>query len=183
MGIFPYINASIIMNLLTIVIPKLEQLAKEGEEGRKKIAQFTRYGTVVLALIQATGMTFTPFIQQAVINRGGFANFTIIVSLTAGTAFLMWLGEMITDKGIGNGISLIIFAGIIAGFPSAAAILIETVRVGEASILVAIMVVLILIGLLVGIVALEEGQRRIPVQYAKRIVGRRMYGGQSTHIP
>jgi preprotein translocase subunit SecY len=183
MGIFPYINASIIMNLLTIVIPKLEQLAKEGEEGRKKIAQFTRYGTVVLALIQATGMTFTPFIQQAVITRGGFANFTIIISLTAGTAFLMWLGEMITDRGIGNGISLIIFAGIIAGFPSAAAVLIETVRVGEASILIALVVVLILVGLLVGIVALEEGQRRIPVQYAKRIVGRRMYGGQSTHIP
>jgi preprotein translocase subunit SecY len=183
MGIFPYINASIIMNLLTIVIPKLEALAKEGEEGRKKIAQFTRYGTVVLALIQATGMTFTPFLQQAVINRGGFANFTIIVSLTAGTAFLMWLGELITDKGIGNGISLIIFGGIIAGFPSAAAVLIETVRVGEASIIMAIIVVGILIGLLVGIVALEEGQRRIPVQYAKRIVGRRMYGGQSTHIP
>ncbi len=183
MGIMPYINASIIMNLLTIVIPKLEALAKEGEDGRRKLAQFTRYGTVVLALIQATGMTFTPFIRQAITNPSAFTNFTIIVSLTAGTAFLMWLGELITDKGIGNGISLIIFAGIVAGFPSAAAVLFETVRVGEASILMALIVLIVLIGLLVGIVALEEGQRRIPVQYAKRIVGRRMYGGQSTHIP
>ncbi len=182
MGIMPYINASIIMNLLTIVIPKLEEMAKEGEEGRKKLAQLTRYGTVVLALLQASGMTFTLF-RPAIVNPTIFSNFTVIISLTAGTAFLMWLGEMITDKGIGNGISLIIFAGIIAGFPSAAAVLYETVRVGEATIFLAIVVVLVLVALLVGIVGLEEGQRRIPVQYAKRIVGRRMYGGQSTHIP
>ncbi len=182
MGIMPYINASIIMNLLTIVIPKLEEMAKEGEEGRKKLAQLTRYGTVVLALLQASGMTFTIF-RPAIVNPTIFSNLTVIISLTAGTAFLMWLGEMITDKGIGNGISLIIFAGIIAGFPSAAAVLYETVRVGEATIFLAIVVVLVLVALLVGIVGLEEGQRRIPVQYAKRIVGRRMYGGQSTHIP
>ncbi len=182
MGIMPYINASIIMNLLTIVIPKLEEMAKEGEEGRKKLAQLTRYGTVVLALLQASGMTFTLF-RPAIVNPTIFSNLTVIISLTAGTAFLMWLGEMITDKGIGNGISLIIFAGIIAGFPAAVAVLYETVRVGEATIFLAIVVFLMLLALLVGIVGLEEGQRRIPVQYPKRIVGRRMYGGQSTHIP
>ncbi|HHX77662.1 MAG TPA: preprotein translocase subunit SecY [Firmicutes bacterium] len=182
-GIFPYINASIIMNLLTLVIPKLEQLAKEGEEGRKKINQYTRYGTVILTLVQATSMTFIPLIRQAIISPGIFANITIIVSLTAGTCFLMWLGELTTERGIGNGISLIIFAGIVAGFPSAAAVLYETVRLGEASIFMALLVVLILLGLIVCIIGLEEGQRRIPVQYAKRVVGRKMYGGQSTHIP
>lgn len=182
MGIMPYINASIIMQLLTIVIPRLEELAKEGEEGKKKIAQITRYGTVVLATIQSIAMSLT-FFAPAIENPTFFSYLTIVVSLTAGTAFLMWLGELISERGIGNGISLIIFAGIIAGFPSGVAILYETVRVGEASIFLAILILLVLLALIVGIITLEEGQRRVPVQYAKRVVGRKMYGGQSTHIP
>lgn len=182
MGIMPYINASIIMHLLTVVIPKFKEWSEEGVEGRKKMAQMVRYATVLLALLQATGMTFS-LIQPAVIERSASAYVVIIISLTAGTAFLMWLGELITEKGIGNGISLLIFAGIVAGFPRQAATIIELLRLGEIRLLILFPVALVLLGLIVGIIALEVGRRRITVQYAKRIVGRRMYGGQSTHIP
>lgn len=182
MGIMPYINASIIMHLLTVVIPKFKEWSEEGVEGRKKMAQIVRYATVLLALLQATGMTFS-LIQPAVIERSASAYVVIIISLTAGTAFLMWLGELITEKGIGNGISLLIFAGIVAGFPRQTATIIELLRLGEIRPLILVPVALVLLGLIVGIIALEVGRRRITVQYAKRIVGRRMYGGQSTHIP
>jgi preprotein translocase subunit SecY len=182
MGIMPYINASIIVQLLTVVIPKFKEWSEEGVEGRKKMVQVIRYGTVGLALLQATGMTFS-LIQPAITERGTSAYLVIIISLTAGTAFLMWLGELITEKGIGNGISLLIFAGIVAGFPSGAGQIMELIRLGEARFLVLIPVVLIMFGLIIGIIALDIGRRRIPVQYAKRVVGRRMYGGQSTHIP
>lgn len=182
MGIMPYINASIIMQLLTVVIPKFKEWSEEGAEGRKKMIQIIRYGTVVLAFLQATGMTFS-LMQPAITDRGWSSYLVIIISLTAGTAFLMWLGELITEKGIGNGISLIIFAGIIAGFPSGAGTTIELLRLGELRFYTLIPIILVMIGLIVGIIALEIGRRRIPVQYAKRVVGRRIYGGQSTHIP
>lgn len=182
MGIMPYINASIIMQLLTVVIPKFKEWSEEGAEGRKKMIQIIRYGTVVLAFLQATGMTFS-LMQPAITDRGWSSYAVIIISLTAGTAFLMWLGELITEKGIGNGISLIIFAGIIAGFPSGAGTTIELLRLGELRFYTLIPIILVMIGLIVGIIALEIGRRRIPVQYAKRVVGRRIYGGQSTHIP
>ncbi len=182
MGIMPYINASIIMQLLTVVVPKLEKLAKEGPDGQKKLQQYVRYGTIVLALIQATGMTVGIF-RGAVINPNAFTYLTIIIALTGGTAFLMWLGELITDKGIGNGISIIIFAGIVASFGPGLLQTFEFLRVGMMNIFTVIATAVIILALIVGIVALEEGQRRIPVQYAKRVVGRKMYGGQSTHIP
>ncbi|MDW7651534.1 MAG: preprotein translocase subunit SecY [Bacillota bacterium] len=182
MGIMPYINASIIMQLLTVVIPKFEEWAKEGQEGQKKLQQLVRYGTILLALIQATGMTVTMF-SPAVINPTPFTYITIIVTLTAGTAFLMWLGELITEKGIGNGISIIIFAGIVSQFGPGVLRLAALTRIGELNIFTVLATMIIILALIVGIVALEEGQRRIPVQYAKRVVGRKMYGGQSTHIP
>jgi preprotein translocase subunit SecY len=182
MGIMPYINASIIMQLLTVVIPKFEELAKEGQEGQKKLAQLIRYGTIVLALIQATGMTVGIF-SAAVINPTFFTYLTIIITLTAGTAFLMWQGELITERGVGNGISLIIFAGIVSRFGPGMLQTFELTRLGELDIFTVLATLLIVLGLIVAIVALEEGQRRIPVQYAKRVVGRKMYGGQSTHIP
>ncbi|MBS4031667.1 MAG: preprotein translocase subunit SecY [Clostridiales bacterium] len=182
MGIMPYINASIIMQLLTVVVPKFEEWAKEGQEGQKKLAQLIRYGTIVLALIQATGMTVGIF-SAAVINPTFFTYLTIIITLTAGTAFLMWQGELITEKGVGNGISLIIFAGIVSRFGPGMLQTFELTRLGELNIFTVLATVIIVLGLIVAIVALEEGQRRIPVQYAKRVVGRKMYGGQSTHIP
>lgn len=181
MSIIPYVNASIILQLLTIAIPSLEQLAKEGEEGRKKIAQYTRYGTVILALIQAIGLTFG--LRGAIVNPS-FINMTIIVlTLTAGTAFLMWLGEQITDKGIGNGISLIIFAGIIARIPSMIATTFKYVSGGTTSFLGGLGFWIAILLLIISVVVMQEAQRRIPVQYAKRTVGRKVYGGQSTHIP
>ncbi|MGI6096629.1 MAG: preprotein translocase subunit SecY [Dethiobacteria bacterium] len=182
MGIMPYINASIIMNLLTVVIPKLKEWQEEGPEGRKKIAQLIRYGTVVLALLQALGMSMTIF-DEAILEHTIASYIVIVISLTAGTAFLMWLGEQITEYGIGNGISLLILAGIIAGFPMNIAIITEQVRIGEVGLPLVALIILILLALIVAIIALDQGQRRIPVQYAKRVVGRRMYGGQSTHIP
>ncbi|WP_434565013.1 preprotein translocase subunit SecY [Thermoanaerobacterium thermosaccharolyticum] len=181
MSIVPYINASIIMQLLTIAIPSLEQMAKEGEEGRKKIAQYTRYMTVVLALIQAIGMTIG--LRGAVINPT-FLNLTIIVlTLTAGTSFLMWLGERITENGVGNGSSLIIFAGILARIPNMIYTTIQYVGAGTANIFGAIAFLIVILVMIVSIILMSEGQRRIPVQYAKRVVGRKVYGGQSTHIP
>lgn len=183
MSITPYINASIIMQLLTVVIPKLEQLAKEGEEGRKKITQYTRYGTVILGFIQSLGMAFTLKATGALLNPGFGSYLMVAVTLTAGTAFLMWLGEQITEKGIGNGISLIIFAGIVAAIPGALFRIYQGVTAGTINVFSVIMLIIIAALVIAAVVAVNEGQRRIPVQYAKRVVGRRVYGGQSTHIP
>jgi len=183
MSITPYINASIIMQLLTVVIPKLERLSKEGEEGRKKMTQYIRYGTVVLAFIQAIGMAFTLRAANALTNPGIGSYLMIAITLTAGTAFLMWLGEQITEKGIGNGISLIIFAGIVAALPGALYRIYQGLTAGTINIFSVIFLVVIAAMVIAAIVAVNEGQRRIPVQYAKRVVGRRVYGGQSTHIP
>lgn len=182
LGIMPYINASIIMNLLTIVIPKLKEWSQEGPEGRKKISQITRYGTIVIAVIQALGLS-TLIAGEAVVDKTMLSYLTIIISLTAGTAFLMWMGELITERGIGNGISLIIFAGIVAGFPIAVAMAAEQYRFGQISLLVILVVVAMLLALIIGIIGLDQGQRRVNVQYSKRVVGRKMYGGQATHIP
>lgn len=181
MGITPYINASIILQLLTVVIPHLERLAKEGEEGRKKITQYTRYLTVVLAFIQGLGMVVG--VRGSLQNPGVLTYLMTALTITAGTTFLMWVGEQITEKGIGNGISLLIFAGIVSRVPAGAARLFEYLNAGTINILS--ILALLVIGALViaGVVAIQEGQRRIPVQYAKRVVGRRIYGGQTTHLP
>ncbi|HCX63782.1 MAG TPA: preprotein translocase subunit SecY, partial [Eubacteriaceae bacterium] len=181
MSITPYINASIIMNLLTFAIPALERLSKEGEEGRKKIAQYTRYLTVLLALIQALGLTLT--FQQIMTERSFFTVSVAILTITAGTAFLMWLGEQITENGIGNGISLIIFVSIISRLPSGLTGLLEYVSVGTLNYFSLVIFAIFALLVIVVVVAVQEGQRRIPVQYSKRVVGRKMYGGQSTHIP
>ncbi|MFC1833168.1 preprotein translocase subunit SecY [Thermodesulfobacteriota bacterium] len=184
LGIMPYISASIIIQLLTVVVPHLERLSKEGEAGRKKISQYTRYGTIGLSLIQGMG------ISVGLANSEGMiyipkASFIILsmITLTAGTAFLMWLGEQITERGIGNGISLIIFAGIVARFPSGLGATIQQVQIGEMGFLILLLVIVVMVGVIAVIVFVERGQRRIPVQYAKRVVGRRVYGGQSTHLP
>ncbi len=184
MSVTPYINASIIMQLLTIVLPSLEQLAKEGDEGRKKLTQYTRYGTVVLALIQGVGTAVG--LRQAIINyqlHPFLYIFVVAVTLTAGTSFLMWLGEQITERGIGNGISLIIFAGIVARLPSGLGVIWEYLRAGSINILNVALLVVIALGVILAVVWMQEGERKIPVQYAKRVVGRRVYGGQSTHLP
>jgi len=183
MSITPYINASIIMSLLQVVIPRLEQLAKEGESGRKVIAQYTRYGAVLLGLIQAIGVTVALGRQGIFVNPGVGSYLLAIVTLTAGTALLMWIGEMITEKGIGNGISLIIFAGIVSRLPSGLISIAQQLSAGTIN--VGSIMILIVLGLLIiaGVVAVNEGQRRITVQYAKRVTGRKVYGGQSTHIP
>ncbi|NLJ98462.1 MAG: preprotein translocase subunit SecY [Tissierellia bacterium] len=182
LNIYPYITASIIIQLLTIAIPRLEEIAKDGEEGRKKMAQWTKYGALILAGIQAIIMT-RGFFQQAVIAKGFLQNTIIVVSLIAGTSFLIWIGDLISDKGIGNGISLIIFVGIISRIPSDIINSINLVRVGELSIIKMIIFLIVAFIIIAVVVALQEGERRVPVQYAKRVVGRKMYGGQSTHIP
>ena len=182
LSITPYITASIILQLLTIAVPKLEALAKEGSEGKKKIAQYTRYLTVVLAFIQAIGLSVGLF-RDAVTDKSFFNIAVIVLVLSAGTAFLMWLGEQINENGIGNGISLIIFGGIIARAPSAVHTTWLAYRAGEVGLLSIILFVLFALIVVVGIVLVQQGQRKIPVQYAKRVVGRKMYGGQSTHIP
>ena len=182
LSITPYITASIILQLLTIAIPALERLSREGVEGRKKIAQYTRYLTVGLAVVQAIGVTIGLF-RQALISTDVFSIIVIVMVLTAGTAFLMWLGEQINENGIGNGISLIIFAGIIARLPSACQEIWSKLQDGTMSIVTLIVFVLFCIVVIVGIIEIQQGQRRIPVQYAKRVVGRKMYGGQATHIP
>jgi len=183
LGIMPYINASIIMSLLQSVVPVLEQWAKEGEEGRNKITKITRYATVFLAIVQAFGISF--WLQNmGVLMISGFGfRFLLLITLTAGTCFLMWLGEEITDFGIGNGISIIIFAGIIARIPSQFVQTSKLFQVGEIGILPLAFLMLVFIAIIGGVIAIQKGQRRIPVQYAKRVVGRRMYGGQGTHIP
>lgn len=181
MSITPYINASIIMQLLTVVVPKFEQWAKEGEEGRKKITQITRYGTVLLGFIQAIGMAFG--LKAAIINPGIGSILLIALTLTAGTTFLMWLGEQITEKGIGNGISLIIFAGIVSRLPDGISVIYQYLQAGTISIFNVVFFVIIALAMIVFVIAIQQGQRKIPVQYAKRVVGRKMYGGHSTHIP
>ncbi len=181
MSITPYINASIIMQLLTVVVPKFEQWAKEGDEGRKKITQITRYGTVLLGFIQAVGMAYG--LRAAVINPGIGSILLIAVTLTAGTTFLMWLGEQITDKGIGNGISLIIFAGVVSRIPDGIYVMYQYLTAGTIQWYNILLFVLIAVVMIVFVIAIQQGQRRIPVQYAKRVVGRKMYGGHSTHIP
>ena len=185
MSITPYINASIIMQLLTVAIPKLEQLAKEGEEGRKKIAQYTRYFTVILALIQAFGITFgLARSSGALLQNNVWTYIVVSMTLTAGTAFLMWLGEQITEKGIGNGISLIIFTSIISRAPIAVVRLFEMAfRTKSMNPLLLPLILVFMVALIAGVIFIDMGQRRIPVQYSKRVVGRKVYGGQSTHIP
>ncbi len=181
MSITPYINASIIMNLLAFAIPALERLQKEGEEGRKKIAQYTRYLTIVLAIVQALGMSLS--YGDLLVEKTAFTVFVVVLCITAGTTFLMYLGEEITENGIGNGISLIIFASIVSRIPSGIATIYEYIQVGTLSIVALILLIIFIVVSTVAVVAVTEGQRKIPVQYAKRVVGRKMYGGQSTHIP
>ena len=182
LSISPYITASIILQLLTIAIPSLEALAKEGEEGRKKIAQYTRYGTVVLGLIQATGISVGLF-RQALIFQDFWSVSVVVLTLTAGTAFLMWLGEQITENGIGNGISLIIFGGIVSRIPIGFAQTYQKFTIGEVSILSILLFLVMATLIIAGVIAILQGTRKIPVQYAKRVVGRKTYGGHSTHIP
>ncbi|MEG1433660.1 MULTISPECIES: preprotein translocase subunit SecY [Eubacterium] len=181
MGITPYINASIIMNLLAFAIPALESLQKEGEEGRKKLAQYTRYLTIVLAIVQALGMSLS--YGDLLVEKTAFTVFVVVLCITAGTTFLMYLGEEITENGIGNGISLIIFVSIISRIPSGISTIYEYVQAETLSIVGVILLIIFIIVSTVAVVAVTEGQRKIPVQYAKRVVGRKMYGGQSTHIP
>ena len=187
MSITPYINASIIVQLLTVAIPKFEQLSKEGEEGRKIIAQIIRYTTVVLAFVQAVGLTIG--MRSSIYGGLNVLSFiTVTLSFTAGTAFLMWLGEQITEKGIGNGISMLIFAGIVSRAPVGALAIVQNFRAGKfgqgAMAYLAISVVLaVFVAIIALVIWVQEAERRIPVQYAKRVVGRKMYGGQSTHIP
>ncbi len=180
MSITPYINSSIIMQLLTVAIPALEKLAKEGEEGKKVIAKWTRYITVILAFIQASGL-YVGMANANTLTNAGFLSFvTITLSFTAGTAFLMWLGEQITEKGIGNGISIIIFAGIVTRAP---ALLVQLWQLIKTNWLIALAIIVLGVAVIAFVVMLNDAERRIPVQYAKRVVGRKMYGGQSTHIP
>jgi len=186
LGIMPYISASIIMQLLTVVIPSIGKLAKEGEAGRKKIVKYTRYGTVLISAIQSFGiaaglekMQDGLFVQ----NPGIAFKLVTMITLTSGTAFIMWLGEQITERGIGNGISLIIFAGIVARFPNAIVSTIRLVQAGELNLFFVVFLVVMMIAVVAAIILLERGQRKIPVQYAKRVVGRKVYGGQSTHLP
>ncbi|MGD2001062.1 MAG: preprotein translocase subunit SecY [Desulfobacterales bacterium] len=183
LGIMPYISASIILQLMTVVIPHLEQLKKEGEQGRKKITQYTRYGTVILSIIQGFGISIGLERMGAVIVPGWGFRLMSVLTLTAGTAFIMWLGEQITERGIGNGISLIIFAGIVARMPTAISNTFRLVSTGAMSIFPVIILIVLMVAVIAVIIFVEQGQRRIPVQYAKRVVGRRMYGGQSTHLP
>jgi len=189
LGIMPYISASIILQLLTVTIPHLERLSKEGEQGRKKITQYTRYGTILLSVIQGFGISIglekmtSPGGAPVVIIPGWAFRLMTVMTLTAGTAFIMWLGEQITERGIGNGISLIIFAGIVARMPIATGNTFRLLSTGEMGLFVVLILVVLMIGVIAFIIYMEQGQRRISVQYAKRVVGRKMYGGQSTHLP
>jgi preprotein translocase subunit SecY len=186
LGIMPYISASIILQLLTVVVPHLSKLAKEGERGRKTIIQYTRYGTIVIALIQGFGIAM----GLEGMNDGAFVlepgwpfRLMTVITLVAGTAFLMWLGEQITERGVGNGISLIIFSGIVANLPGAIVQTFDLYQVGQISLLLLVILSIVMLGVIGAIVFLESARRKIAVQYAKRIVGRRVYGGQNTHIP
>jgi preprotein translocase subunit SecY len=190
LGIMPYISASIIIQLLTVVSPYLERLSKEGELGRRKITQYTRYGTIALAIVQSAGIAI--FLERNTGIAGGLPlvydpgwgfRLMTVLTMTTGTTFVMWLGEQITERGVGNGMSLIIFAGIVVGLPSAVAITLEQLRTGQMNLFGLIALVILMIIVVATIVFVERGHRRITVQYAKRVVGRRMYGGSSTHIP
>jgi preprotein translocase subunit SecY len=184
LGIMPYISASIIMQLLTYVVPMFEQLKKEGEGGRRKITQYTRYGTLGLALFQSLGIAMALEGSAGLVLNPGFGfRISAVVSLTAGTMFLMWLGEQITERGLGNGISILIFGGIAAGLPGAIGSLLELVRTGSMSILVAVLIVAIVCAVTYFVVFVERGQRKILVNYARRQVGNKVYGGQSSHLP
>ncbi|GAB4390848.1 MAG: preprotein translocase subunit SecY [Thermodesulfovibrionales bacterium] len=186
LGIMPYISASIILQLLTVVVPALGKLAKEGEAGRKKIVKYTRYGTVLISAIQSFGIAvgLEGMAGGAFITVPGWSfRLMTMLTLTSGTAFIMWLGEQITERGIGNGISLIIFAGIVARFPAAVISTTRLMRAGELSLFLLIFIIVLMVGVIALIIFVERGQRKIPVQYAKRVVGRKMYGGQSTHLP
>ncbi|MBA2723624.1 MAG: preprotein translocase subunit SecY [Methylibium sp.] len=184
LGIMPYISASIIMQLMTYVVPTFEALKKEGESGRRKITQYTRYGTLGLAIFQSLGIAIAlEGSAGLVIDPGLGFRVTAVVSLVAGTMFLMWLGEQITERGLGNGISILIFAGIAAGLPSAMGGLFELVRTGAMSIIVSIFILALVVGVTYVVVFVERGQRKILVNYAKRQVGNRVYGGQSSHLP
>ena len=184
LGIMPYISASIIMQLMTVVSPTLEALKKEGESGRRKITQYTRYGTVALATFQGLGIAIALESQRGLVLEPGLAfRLVTMITLVTGTMFLMWLGEQITERGIGNGISLIIFAGIAAGLPSAIAGTLELQRTGAFSIMIVFFIVALVIGVTALVCFVERGQRRILVNYAKRQVGRKIYGGQSSHLP
>jgi preprotein translocase subunit SecY len=190
LGIMPYISASIILQLLTVVWPYLERLSKEGELGRRKITQYTRYGTIVLSIVQSLGIAI--FLERQteiagglplVYNPGWGFRFMTVLTLTTGTCFVMWLGEQITERGIGNGMSLIIFAGIVRNFPDAVITTFQQMRTGELGPLRIAILLLLMVAVVGAIIFVERGQRRVTVQYAKRVVGRRMYGGSSTHIP
>ncbi len=190
LGIMPYISASIILQLLTVVWPYLERLSKEGELGRRKITQYTRYGTILLCVVQASAIAL--FLERQTGVAGGFDLVTnpgwgfrlmTILTLTTGTGFIMWLGEQITERGIGNGMSLIIFAGIVVGLPTAVLSTIEQLRSGQIGLIRLLLLVVLMVVVIGAVVYIERGQRRVTVQYAKRVVGRRMYGGTSTHIP
>ena len=186
LGIMPYISASIILQLLTVVIPHLSKLAKEGERGRKQIIKYTRIGTIGIALVQGFGIAVG--VEQMnegafVLNPGWGFRLMTVITLTAGTAFLMWLGEQITERGVGNGISLIIFAGIVARLPSAVVQTFELYKLGQLSLFLLVSLGVVMLAVVAAIVFLETGRRKIPVQYAKRVIGRKVFGGQSTHIP
>jgi preprotein translocase subunit SecY len=189
LGIMPYISASIILELLTVVVPYLEKLKKEGEQGRKKITQYARYSTIVLSAVQGLGISLglesmqSPTGALVVPDPGWSFRLMTVLTLTAGTAFIMWLGEQITERGIGNGISLIIFAGIVARLPSAIVNTFRLMETGELNLLLMIFLLGLMLAVVAAIVFMEAGHRKIPIQYAKRVVGRRMYGGQSTHLP
>src|SRR5215207_4798579 len=190
LGIMPYISASIILQLLTVVWPYLERLSKEGELGRRKITQYTRYGTIVLSVVQALGIAI--FLERNTDIAGGLPlvystgwgfRLMTVLTLTTGTAFVMWLGEQITERGIGNGMSLIIYAGIVVGLPSAVFMTLDQMRTGQIGPLTVVVLVVVMAAVIAAIVFVERGHRRVTVQYAKRVVGRRQYGGSSTHIP
>jgi len=190
LGIMPYISASIILQLLTVVWPYLERLSKEGELGRRKITQYTRYGTILLAVVQAFGIAL--YLEHQTNVAGGlplvyypgwFFRFMTVLTLTTGTGFIMWLGEQITERGIGNGMSLIIYAGIVVNFPHAVLTTFEQMRLGQLGLIRLIILIVLMVLVVAAIIFVERGHRRVTVQYAKRVVGRRMYGGSSTHIP
>src|SRR5919201_3450275 len=190
LGVMPYISASIILQLLTVVWPYLERLSKEGELGRRKITQYTRYGTILLSVVQSLGIAF--FLERntniagglpLVYNPGWSFRLLTVLTLTTGTTFIMWLGEQITERGIGNGMSLIIFAGIVVGLPRAVVTTFDQLRTGQISLLRIVFLLLMMVAVVAAIIFVERGHRRVTVQYAKRVVGRRMYGGLSKHIP
>jgi preprotein translocase subunit SecY len=189
LGIMPYISSSIILQLLTVVWPYLEKLSKEGELGRRKITQYTRYGTIALCIVQSLGIAFflerntTPSGFHLVTSAGWGFRLMTILTLSTGTAFVMWLGEQITERGIGNGMSLIIFAGIVVNFPRAVMTTLEQMRTGQIGLIRIVILMALMAAVVAAIIFVERGHRRVTVQYAKRVVGRRMYGGSSTHIP